>query len=69
MAEVEDVVRTGVCLLRAELDPSAGLRLTVTVVPDVSRPLAMRSTSTTVSIDVALDQARRFLTSFTVDSA
>ena len=67
MAEVEDVVRTGVCVVRAELDPRAGLRLTVTVVPDVSRPSPTRATSATISIDIALDQVRRFLMSFAVD--
>jgi hypothetical protein len=68
VAEVEDVVRTGVCLVRAELDPSAGLRLTVTVVSDVGRSPPMRTISTTVSIDIVLDQVRRFLTSFAVDA-
>ena len=66
---MENVVRTGVCVVRAELDPRAGLRLTVTVVPDVSRAPPTQSMSATVSIDVALDQVRRFLTSFAVDSA
>jgi hypothetical protein len=66
---VEDVVRTGVCVVRAELDPRAGLRLTVTVVPDVSRPPPARIARETVGIDAALDQVRRFLTSFASDRA
>jgi hypothetical protein len=61
---VEDVVRTGVCVVRAELDPYAGLRLTVTVVPDVSRPPPVDTSCDTVSVDAALDRVRTFLLEF-----
>jgi hypothetical protein len=69
VAAVKDAVRTGVCVVRAELDPRAGLRLTVTVVPDVSRPPPVGGSRDTVSIDNALDQVRRFLTTFALDRA
>lgn len=51
-------------MVRAELDPYAGLRLTVTVVPDVSRPPPVRHSSDVATVDAALDQVRGFLTAF-----
>ena len=51
-------------MVRAELDPHAGLRLTVTVVLDVSRPPAVRGSCDVVGVDAALDQVRGFLTAF-----
>jgi hypothetical protein len=57
---MKDVARTGVCVVRAELDPYAGLRITVTLLPDVDA--AHDATcSTTTSVDVAVEQVRQFL--------
>jgi hypothetical protein len=61
---MRDVVRTGVCVVRAEHDPHAGLRLTVTVVPDVNRPPAVPEPHSSVSIDAVLDEVRAFLEHF-----
>jgi hypothetical protein len=64
----EDAPVTGLCLVRAELDPYAGLRITVTVLGDVARP-ADRVATTAASIDAAIDRVRTFLLAFSAKQA
>jgi hypothetical protein len=61
----EDVVRTGLCLVRAELDRYAGVRITVTVVADLDR--SVEQVCCCSSADAALERVRAFLVAFPKD--
>jgi len=61
---MEEEVRTGVCVVRAEFDSYIGLRLTVTSVLDVNRWSAVRKPHGSISVEAALDEVRTFLVDF-----
>ena len=63
---MEDEVRTGVCVVRAEFDSYMGPRFTVTSVLDVNRRSAVCKPHGSSSIEAALDEVRRFLVDFVV---
>jgi hypothetical protein len=55
-----DLARTGVCVVRAELDRAAGLIITVTTRPDVEDETCT-STLRTTAADAALARVTEFL--------
>lgn len=55
-----DAVRTGVCVVRAEVEAPARVRITITTCPDIGRPSTERVTRT-ANVDDALAQIGDFL--------